>query len=215
MGLVLAGIAGLIGLVLLLGGLALVSLYLFDRDDDGYFTSDTERLETDGYAINTDQIDLRADPLPWAPEEVLGTVRIRAEPADGEPVFVGIGTQNEVNAFLRGVRHATITDFGPITYDDQPGGAPRGPPADEDLWVAQVAGEGEQVLRWDAEGGVWSVVVMNADAARGIAVDADAGVEVEYLQWAGLILAVLGLLLLAVAVIAGRAVARRPARPAV
>jgi hypothetical protein len=209
-GLVLAAIVGLVGLVLLVGGLGLVALHLFDRDDDGYYTSDTERLETNSYAIATDEIDLRADPLGEAPEELLGTVRIRAEAADGESVFVGIGTQSEVDAYLRGVGHVTIADFGEeIAYDDLPGGAPRRPPGAEDLWIAQAEGEGEQSLSWDAEGGVWSAVVMNADAARGVAVDADAGVEVEYLIWGGLILTVLGLVLLAVAVIAGRAVTRR------
>ena len=196
--------------MLLLGGLAMIAFHLFARDDDGYYTSEAERLETDGFAISSDEIDLRADPLLFSPEELLGTVRIRAEAADGKPVFVGIGTRNDVDAYLRAVGHATVADFGdPIAYEEEPGGAPRRPPGDEDLWIAQAEGEGEQTLQWDSEGGVWSVVVMNADAARGIAVDADAGVEVESLHWGGLILAALGLLLLALAVIAGRALTRR------
>jgi hypothetical protein len=198
---------------LLLGGLALVALQLFARDDDGYYTSDTERLETNGYAITSEEIDLTTDPLPWSPEEILGTVRIRVEAVDDESVFVGVGSEAEVAAYLRGVERATIADFGdPVTYDEQPGGAPRGPPRAEDLWIAQAEGKGEQSVRWDAEGGVWSVVVMNADATRGVAVDADGGVEFEFLLLGGLVLAALGLLLLALAVIAARALVRRPGR---
>jgi hypothetical protein len=212
-GLVLAGVAGTLGLVLLLVGLALVALHAFGRDDGEYYTSQTELLETDGYAIVGDQPDLRADPLPWSPEELLGTIRITVEAADGQPVLLGIGTQNEVDAYLRDVDHATIADFGdPVTYDEQPGGAPRRPPGAEELWVTSVEGEGEQSLTWDSEGGVWSAVVMNADAARGVAVDAHAGVEFEYLHWFGLVLAALGALLLALAAIAARALVRRPGR---
>jgi hypothetical protein len=207
---VLAGIAGLLGLVLLLVGLALVALQLFARDD-GFYTSDTERLESNGYAITSEEIDLTTDPLSWSPEEILGTVRIRVEAADDESVFVGIGSRSEVDAYLRGVDRATVTDFGdPVAYDEQPGGRPRDPPGEEDLWIAQTEGNGEQSLLWDAEGGVWSVVVMNADASRGVAVDADGGVEFEYLLLIGLGLAALGLLLLGLAVIAARALVRRP-----
>jgi hypothetical protein len=212
-GLVLAGVAGALGLLMLLGGLALVALHAFGRDDGEYYTSSTEALETEGYAIVGDQPDLRADPLPWSPEEILGTIRITAEAAGGQPVFLGIGTNSEVDAYLRDVGHATIDEFGdPVTYDEQPGGAPRRPPGAEELWVTQTEGEGEQSLTWDSEGGVWSAVVMNADASRGVAVDADAGVEVEYLHWFGLALAALGLLILALAVIAGRALVRRSGR---
>jgi hypothetical protein len=212
-GLVLAVLGGLVGLALLLGGLAMLAIAVFGNEEDGFYTSDTERLETDSYAITAEDIDLEADPIGRIPEEWLGTVRITFEAADGESVFAGIGTESEVDAYLSGVGHDRITDFDDtISYEETPGGAPRRPPGREDLWVTQVEGVGEQSLEWDAEGGVWSVVMMNSDAARGVAVDADAGVEFEWLLRGGLILTGLGLLVLVLSVIAGRA-AIPPASP--
>ena len=43
---VFAGIGGLIGLALLAGGIAVLTAYAFGRDDDGYFNSDRQRLES-------------------------------------------------------------------------------------------------------------------------------------------------------------------------
>lgn len=86
---VFASIGGLIGLALLLGGIAVMVAYAVARDDDGYFTSDREQLESATYAISSEEIDLGADADDWAPEGVLGEVRIRVE--SDEPIFVGIG----------------------------------------------------------------------------------------------------------------------------
>jgi hypothetical protein len=58
---VFASIGGLIGLALLLGGIAMLAAYAFGRDDDGYFTSDREQLRSATYAITTEDIDLGVD----------------------------------------------------------------------------------------------------------------------------------------------------------
>ena len=55
---VFASIGGLIGLALLVGGIAVIAAYAFGRDDDGYFNSDRHRLESATYAITTEDIDL-------------------------------------------------------------------------------------------------------------------------------------------------------------
>src|SRR5215207_8170863 len=57
-GMVFASIGGLIGLALLVGGIAVLAAYAFGRDDDGYFTSDRQQLESATYAITTEDIDL-------------------------------------------------------------------------------------------------------------------------------------------------------------
>src|ERR671924_1962956 len=72
---VFGSLAALIGCALLLGGLALVLAHAFARDDDGYYTSDTERLSTGTYAITVEDIDLGSDPVDFVPKDVLGTVR--------------------------------------------------------------------------------------------------------------------------------------------
>src|SRR6266513_2904117 len=86
-GMVFASIGGLIGLALLLGGIAVLAAYAFGRDD-GYFNSDRKPLHSATYAITTQNIDLGADEFDWAPDKILGKVRVQVE--GNEPVFVGI-----------------------------------------------------------------------------------------------------------------------------
>jgi hypothetical protein len=194
-----ASIGALIGIALLLGGLALVGAHAFARDDDGYYTADSEHLQSAGFAIATDDLDLSGGPAGWTPGDVLGTVRVRAENTRAGAVFVGIARTADVDRYLSGVGHSQLTDFadGDPTYDVQPGRAPASRPGGQDFWVSQATGGGEQTVSWDVESGNWSVVAMNADAARGVSVDADAGVKIGWLLWLGIGLAVLGALIVA------------------
>jgi hypothetical protein len=50
-------------------------------------------------------------------------------------------------------------------------------PAGQEFWVASATGAGRQALTWDIQAGDWDVVVMNADASRGVTVDATAGIK--------------------------------------
>jgi hypothetical protein len=210
-GVVFASIGGLIGLALLVGGIAVLAAYAFARDDDGYFNSDRQRLESASYAITTEDIDLGADEVDWAPDKILGNVRIQVE---GEkPVFVGIGSDDDVDRYLGDVARDELIDFdGDAEFNAYEGGAPLTPPRDQDFWVAEAEGSGEQTLTWDAEFGRWTAVVMNADAARGIDVEADAGVKLDWTIWAGLGMFVVGLLMTAGAVIVILLIGRRESR---
>jgi hypothetical protein len=194
-GMIFAGIGGLIGLALLVGGIAVLAAYAFGRDDDGYFNSDRQQLESATYAITTEDIDLGADEVDWAPDKILGNVRVQV---DGEkPVFVGIGSEDDVDRYLADVAHDELIDFEGDDPEFEPheGSAPRTPPGDQDFWVAESEGSGEQALTWDAEFGRWTAVVMNADAARGIDVEADVGLKLDWAIWAGLGIFVVGLLM--------------------
>ena len=62
-GIVFASIGGLIGLALLVGGIAVLAAYAFGRDDDGYFKTDRQRLESATYAIITEDIAERTGGL--------------------------------------------------------------------------------------------------------------------------------------------------------
>jgi hypothetical protein len=208
-GIVFASLGGLIGLALLIGGIAVLAGYAFGRDDDGYFTSDRHRLESATYAITTEDIDLGVDEADWAPDKILGNVRIQV---NGEkPVFVGIGSDDDVDRYLGDVAHDELTGFdgGDPEFDAHEGAAPRAPPGDQDFWVAESEGSGEQALTWDAEFGRWTAVVMNADAARGIDVEADAGIKLDWAIWAGLGMFVVGLLMTVGAVIVIRLIGPR------
>jgi hypothetical protein len=200
-GMIFAVIGGLIGLLVLVGGIAVLAAYAFGRDDDGYFNSDRRQLESPTYAITTEDIDLGVDEVDWAPDKILGKVRVQV---DGEkPVFVGIGSDDDVDRYLGDVAHDELIDFDgdDPEFDRHEGGAPRAPPGNQDFWVAESEGSGEQALTWDAEFGHWTAVVMNADAARGIDVEADAGIKLDWAIWAGLGMFLFGLLMTAGAVI--------------
>ena len=214
-GMVFASIGGLIGLALLIGGIAVMAAYAFERDDDGYFTTDRERLESATYGITSEDIDLGQEAIDWAPDEVLGKVRIQVEAE--RPVFTGIGRDADVDRYLGTVAIDELTDFdgGKPDFARHDGGRPETAPADQGFWVAEAEGVGEQELTWDAEFGQWTAVVMNADASRGVDVEVDAGVQLDWAIWAGLGMFLVGLVMsagaVAVILLIGRRADRAPA----
>lgn len=151
------------------------------RDSTGYLTSPSRTFTTTQYAITTDAIDLRDVRYP---SDVLGDVRIRAESREGRPVFVGIARTADVERYLVGVGHTVVRDWGDRDRNVlRPGSAPTVPPGDAGIWVTSVAGTGRQSLVWEVDDGSWTVVVMNADAGRGVDVRTSAGIEVPALGW--------------------------------
>lgn len=202
-------IVGLIGLAILVGGALLLYAHQALRDDDGFFTSDTERFATPLRAIVSEDLDITDVP---GGSDRWADLRIRAERPDGRPVFVGVGPRDDVERYLARVPHAVLTDveLDPFraTYQPQPGGRAPGPPADEGFWAAQEQGSGEQTLEWDVDDGDWQIVAMNADASPAVVLDAAVGVKVSYVLGFAIGALVLGVLLLgggiAMAVIGGR-----------
>lgn len=98
---------------LLVGGVALTVGYATERDDGGYFDATLERLSTPTAAITTGEADLRADPGP--PDRVLDfvdfSVRIQATGLDpGSELFIGIGPEADVEAYLSGVARDEIRE---------------------------------------------------------------------------------------------------------
>ncbi|HEY8001273.1 MAG: hypothetical protein ACHQJ5_01350 [Vicinamibacteria bacterium] len=194
-GIVVSSIAALIGLGLLIAGLALIAVHSFARDDDGFYTSDKEELRSPAYAITTDEIDLGTDVAEDVPDDLLGTLRVRAQSIGGGAIFLGIGRSSDVEGYLGGVARSEFVDFkhGSVVFAQVPGRAPERPPGAEQIWVAQSQGPGEREIDWDVDAGTWTVAILNADASRGIAVEADIGAKVGWLIWLGLGLAVVGL----------------------
>jgi hypothetical protein len=127
---------------------------------------------------------------------------------------VGIGSDAAVNRYLGNVAHDELVDFhsGRSEFDLHQGRAPRTPPGKQNFWVAQTEGSGQQALTWDAEFGRWTAVVMNANGARGIDVEADAGIKLGWVIWAGLGMLVVGLLMTVGAVIVILLIARHAGR---
>jgi hypothetical protein len=139
-------------------------------------------LSTETYALTSAEIDLGARPGDWFPRNWLGTLRFHAESA--APVFVGIGPEDEVAAYLSGVGHAEVASIGwpgDPDYRIVEGGAPPAPPSDQDFWVASAEGAGEQTLTWEPEFGEWTGVIMNADGSAPVSADVSAGVLIGIL----------------------------------
>jgi hypothetical protein len=202
--LVVVGVlAGILAFGFLASGCALVVVDRTQRDDDGYLMTPTRELTTSTYAIVSESAELDTGGAEWALDTFLGTVRIRSESA--RPVFVGIGPAGAVDRYLRDVDRDEIDDLdsgGDPEYRTRPGGAPPGPPADETFWTASASGSGEHTLEWDPADGFWRVVLMNADASRGVTSDMSIGAGLDSVLWIGL-----GLLGIGVLFAAGTAVA--------
>jgi hypothetical protein len=192
---VLGVIAGILAFGFLASGCALVAIDRTQRDDDGFLMSPTRGLTTSTYAIVSESAELDTGGAEWALDTFLGTVRIRSD--SDRPVFVGIGPAAAVDRYLRDVDRDEIDDLdnsGDPEYQGRPGGAPSAPPGSQRFWAASVSGSGEQTVDWEPEDGTWRVVLMNADASRGVASDMSIGAELDSVLWIGLGLLGVGVL---------------------
>ncbi|NYJ07305.1 hypothetical protein [Petropleomorpha daqingensis] len=180
-------VALVLGSLLLLPGIALVAaggLLLWAHGvhrSDGFVFSPEDRLSTSTHALFSDRIDLRTG-ADWLPVSTsIGDARVQVTADDRGAVFVGVARADDVNAYLHGVSRTHVDALGfdsPAGTDDQfPGGAPSGPPADQDFWIARSSGTGTQQVAWPAGDGDWVFVVMNADGSAGVDVDGRIGAE--------------------------------------
>ena len=205
-------LAGIVAFGMLAGGCALVAVDQTQRDDDGFLMSPSRDFSSATYAIVSESADLGTDDADWARalDTFLGTVRVRSD--SERAVFVGIAPSVDVDRYLEGVEHDTVDDLdqsGDPELERRSGGAPVSPPGEETFWAASVTGTGEQTLDWEPEEGLWRVVVMNDDAARGVSAELSIGAELDSILWIGIGLLVAGGLLAAAAALAITAGARR------
>jgi hypothetical protein len=174
-----------------------------EKDDAGYYTTDTVRVSTTTHAIATDDLDVNGVP------SGLGKLRVNVAARTGKPVFAGIAPTRDIDAYLRNSSHAVLTDvdFDPFdpTYRTSAGtwSGTLARPADQSFWAA--TSDGSKPLEWKVKSGDWSVVVMNADGSAGVDARVSAGAslplvdDVELAAWiaAAMLLALGGGLLAA------------------
>ena len=186
---VAAGLAGLLSLGLLAAG----GLLLWgdsQKDDQGYLSTRTERFATNTYALTTDNLDIDLDGADWlVTRDRFGKVRLTVDPNASKPVFVGVARTADATRYLSGTSHDLVTDldYSPFNADYRRlvGEETPDAPANHRFWEASAEGSGRQTLTWDAEDGDWSIVVMNADASRGVDVGIKAGAKLGFLSGAG------------------------------
>ncbi len=202
---VIGALLALVGLALLLPGAFLLWAQGTQRDDDGFYLTDSRPVSTNSYALTSPNVDLHLGPLTdWLPRGDSAAVRIRAASTGSTPVFVGIGPSARVSSYLGNVAYDQIDDFGwsgNVDHRRVTGAGAPSPPGDETFWVAQQEGTGTQTLDWDVEDGDWTAVVMNADASRRVSADLSLGARFGLLLPLGIGLTVGGAILLVTGVV--------------
>ena len=190
---------------LIVAGVVLTWVFGTQRDADGFITSPEFTLESNGYAITSEDVDLAARPGDWWPT---GLADVRLSVSSDRPVLVGIGPAEEVFGYLDGVPHDEVTRLGPnssdveyrsVAGDMAPALAPLG--AQGPAWAAADA-DSEAEITWEVEAGEWTVVVMNADGSAGVEATVVAGARIDILLGLAVGLLVFGLVLGAVAALA-------------
>ncbi len=195
----------LLSLGLAIGGGAAAWADNSQRDDAGYLMSDSELLTTGTYAITSEPMEIQvADAIESLPQSVFGRAKVTADAADGEELFLGVARADDVDRYLAGVAHATLTDLGGDgpSYDMTDGAAPSTAPADADIWRTSTSGTGELAITWPVDEGTWTVVAMNADGSAGVEADMAAGATLPALDWVTPLLLSLGAAGLVVGVVA-------------
>jgi hypothetical protein len=174
--------------LLAIGGLAFAGES--EKDSDGYLSTNTHQFESGSRAIATENLDVDLGDGDWVLDtNDLGKVRLQVESRDDKPVFVGIARTSDVEDYLQGVSHSTLTDVDTspfqADYEDHAGDRRPAAPTDSQIWVASEHGSGEQTLTWEVEDGDYSVVVMNADGSAGVDADVSTGANIPFLDEIG------------------------------
>lgn len=192
-------IIGLMGLALLASGAVLGVIHATQRDSDGYYMSPTGTYSTDARAIASGAITLVEDieGVGWVPDDLFGEIRVDVNST--EPIFVGIGTENDVRAYLRDVSVAEVgtVKFAPfeVRYQRSPGDREPTAPTGQDFWLAELDGSGHRSLTWDVTEGSYVVVMMNNDTTAGVSADVGVGVRTTVLLSVSAALLVIGIVL--------------------
>lgn len=87
-----------------------------------------------------------------------GPVEVSATAADGGPVLLAVGRQADVEAWVEGSAHASVTglvETERLGVEESDGEAQVPDPATSDLWVQHESGTGTATLTYDAPDGRW------------------------------------------------------------
>ncbi|MFI7602407.1 DUF4389 domain-containing protein [Actinoplanes sp. NPDC049681] len=220
---VTALVAGVILLLPAVGaGMAGGALLAFDRARDraGYVTSPLWQLSTATAAVTSEDITIENADVWTRSLADVGGMRIIADSASGEAVFVGIGRRADVDRWLAGTARDRISDVtGRTVSYRREAGAVRAVPAPgaQDFWLASVTGTSGAEVTWRVVDGDFAVVLANADGSTGVSADVRAAVQVPDLTGlgAGLLITglVLGVLAVLLIVVGGTALGRRHTGP--
>jgi hypothetical protein len=175
-----------LGVTIALVGLAIVVVL----GPDGRFRTGPHPIETDGVAVVT-----APGVISWKNLDV----ELLAEVPANKPVFVGIGSSVDVEAYLKGVRRLEVTDFSTPwklkTRQVAGRGALGGAPTAVDWWNAHSAGLGGAAIKVKLPDETVSAAILTVGSSnlRGLKVTFAYGLEGGFLKGLGLLLCGLGL----------------------
>jgi hypothetical protein len=187
---VIAGIGTLVSIATIAAGGTAIVLDQTQRDAAGYLMTSASPYSTNTYALVSASYRGGSSNDWVVARDFLGTVRVRV--SSSRPVFVGIGREAAVNAYLANVAHAQGNSFNARNSDFRvhPGTAPATPPGAQRFWSASTSGAGQRTLTWTPRNGNWRIVLMNSDGSRAVNATVSIGARVPHLLPIGL--AVLG-----------------------
>ncbi len=196
--LVAASILGLVSLGVLAAGATGIVLDQTQRNSSGYLMTSTTRYSTPTYALVSASYRGGTAGDVIVSRDLMGAVRLRV--TSTRPVFIGIGPEASVNAYLSGVAHARGDSLTTPSADFQvyPGGAPTSPPPAQSFWGASRTGSGTQALTWTPQSGNWRIVLMNPNGSANVSADVSVGARFPHLLAIAIAAAGVGLVLLLV-----------------
>jgi hypothetical protein len=160
------------------------------RDANGFVTSPTLGVSSATAAVTVESVDLQVGDA-WSRRVTdVGTVRLTATSPTGDPLFIGVAPESDVDSWLAGTAHDQLVEL----YG---GGQPRyqraagevgdlGAPAEQTFWVASAGGTSSVSLDWRPTSGRYAVVLSNADGTRGVTGDVRAATKVPGLAPLGI-----------------------------
>jgi hypothetical protein len=160
------------------------------RDANGYVTGPLHNVSTPTAAVTAEGVDIQAGDV-WSRSVTdIGTVRVTASSPTGDPLFIGIAPESDVDTWLAGTAHDQLTDLyggGQPRYQ-RADGAVRdiGTPAEQTFWVASAGGTGTVTFDWRPTSGRYAVVLANADGTRGVTGNVSAATKVPGLGALGI-----------------------------
>lgn len=168
----------IVGAVLLVLGAVLMAaggLGVATFGPSGTLTVTSTPLQTgaEGYALVADVVAVNAG---FPGSTLLGTPTLGADSTGTGRLFVGVGSQEQVNTYLNGVAFQAVRQDGTQWQSlAVPGSKTPTPPAEEDLWIRRATGNAPTIEFKGSSGGS-TFVVMNDDASPGV----DARIMVGY-----------------------------------
>ena len=205
-----------LGLTIVGGGVLWANAAL--KDDEGYLTTKTLRIDKDSYAVVSEPANIHLGSVwvwDWG-----DLVSFKVEGSNDDPaknIFIGVAPESDITDYLQDVEYDEIIGFhidpDKIEYLHHPGNLTPVAPIDETFWRDSVNGTGNQTLHWKLETGRWVFAVMNADGSEGVDVSVRVGAEIPWLFPMGLGFLVVGIVGLAAGPLMIVLAARRPRGP--